>query len=155
MPHQDTSKNEGINRRDVLVAATAGVISTAVLAQSAQAEEAHNHGGNPYQDVIDASLHCVKTGEACIAHCLESFKAGDTSLAMCAATVQEMLSMCNSLSSLASLDSKHLKDLARVCASVCADCEKECRKHADHHDTCKACADSCLNCIKHCKAIYS
>lgn len=146
---------DGLNRRDVLLAATAGVIATAALSGTAQASGEHAHEATPNQDVIDSSLHCLKTGQACVAHSLESFKAGDTSLAGCAASVQQMLAMCGALANMASLGSTHLKSLAEVCAAVCMDCEKECRKHADTHAACKACADSCVDCIKKCQALKS
>ena len=153
-----------VNRRELLLGA--GVLAAAAAVPSlASAESQGGHGGHgahgampvegphPNQAVISAAAHCVEMGEKCMDHCLDLFAAGDTSVAACARNVQQMLPMCKTLATFASLKSPHLKALAELCIKVCSDCEKECRKHEKHHAACKACADSCLECIKACKAI--
>jgi Cys-rich four helix bundle protein (predicted Tat secretion target) len=102
--------------------------------------------------LIDTSSDCIKTGQACIAHCFDAFAAGDTSLAACARSVDQMMSVCGALQKLASAGSSNLPGLAKVALAICDDCERECRKHADHHDTCKACADACKNCAEACRS---
>jgi len=87
-----------------------------------------------------------------VQHCIELFKQGDTSVAECADTVQDMLASCTAMSQLASYNSPHLKKMLHVCIAVCEDCESACREHADKHAECKACADSCEECIKVSKA---
>ncbi len=145
-----------INRRKALQGMLAVMATTGSgLAFAGMNPEHAHHAANKQQAVIDSALDCVKTGEACLDHCIELFKGGDTSVAECADTVNEMLAMCTALSRMASYRSHHLKDLARVCLEVCKDCEKECRKHADKHAECKACADSCKQCIKECKKIIA
>jgi Cys-rich four helix bundle protein (predicted Tat secretion target) len=101
--------------------------------------------------LVDTASDCVKAGQACIAHCFESFSAGDTSLAACARLVDQMMSVCGTLEKLAAAGSASLPGLAKVALGVCEDCEKECRKHADHHATCKACAESCKACAEACR----
>ncbi len=57
------------------------------------------------------------------------------------------------LMKLAGQDSRYVPALAKIAGEICANCEKECRKHADHHAECKACADSCAACVKECKKV--
>ena len=113
------------------------------------------HMGGPakHQALIDKALHCVNRGEVCVNHCIAELSTGKTGLKDCLATVSAMLPMCASLAKLAALDTPRLKEIAKVCAAVCDDCEKECRKHETHHEICKACAESCADCIKACKAL--
>jgi len=156
--NQNTIKPEANfseSRRNVLLGATA-IATAAGLGFSENADAAmdhhHMHAIPPErQKVIDASLGCVKAGQACIQHCIDMFKMKDTSMAECADSVQEMLATCTALSQLASYDSRHLKDFAKTCINVCKDCKKTCDKHADKHAACKACSDSCADCIKACK----
>ena len=135
-----------------LVAGTFGGVTAA-----GAAEHAHDHGHHHAtmdagrMRVVDHAMACIKDGQICVQHCIDLFKAGDTSVADCADSVQEMLASCTAMAQLATYDSRHLKDLMRVCIGVCEDCEKECRKHEDKHAECKACADSCADCIKVCQ----
>jgi len=146
-----------ISRRDVLAASGALVVAGAAGTASAAGTMDHSahmmDGTLKNQAAIDASLDCVRKGNLCLDHCLELFRANDTSVAECATQVNQMLPMCETLAKLAMADSKHLKQLARVCIETCADCEKECRKHEDKHAACKACAESCAACIKACKKL--
>lgn len=139
-------------RRDLLkgaVVASAALASNTVLGSSND----HMHHGNPNSDLVDISLDCVKSGQACLDHCIELFKMGDNSVANCADKVTEMLAMCTALSQMASYQSKHLAKFAKVCAAVCKDCKKACDEHADKHKACKDCSDSCKDCIKACEKI--
>lgn len=154
-----TESTHRLNRRELLLGA--GIAAAAVTApQVASAQHGHGHGDghampHPHQAVISAALHCIEMGQACMDHCLELFAANDNSVAACARNVQQMLPMCQTLSTFASLKSPHLAELAKVCIQVCGACEKECRKHELHHAACKACADSCVECIKACKALVA
>jgi Cys-rich four helix bundle protein (predicted Tat secretion target) len=146
-----------MERREMLktVLATAvGAISTAAMAAD---HSHHNHGAPGMSSrnagVIAASADCLKTGEACLAHCLYLLGNGDTSVAACAQSVNELLATCTALMKLAGQDSKFVPAMAKVAAEICASCEKECRKHADHHPECKACAESCAACVKECKKL--
>ncbi len=146
--------NMSMSRRKVLLGAAA-VAATATTGSSAAfaGMEHDHHSGNRHDAVIDSALDCIKTGQACIEHCIGLFKTGDTSVAECADTVQEMLAMCTALTQMASYNSKQLPQVARICREVCLSCEKECRKHEDKHAQCKACAESCETCAKECKKI--
>ena len=143
-----------MERREVLktVAATvAGAMSGGALA----ADHDHQHGpagmAPRNAGLIAASADCLKTGEACLAHCLYLLGNGDREMAACAQSVNELLASCTALMKLAGQDSKHVPGFAKLAAEICASCEKECRKHENHHAECKACAESCAACLKECK----
>jgi Cys-rich four helix bundle protein (predicted Tat secretion target) len=96
-----------MNRRDVFAAGAA----LAALSTAAQAQMSHDHhdaaAANPLFDTAGA---CVAAGLVCMDHCLQTFVAGDTSLAACAREVDLMLSTCGTLAKLASLKSSHLPE---------------------------------------------
>lgn len=135
----------------VASAAIAAGSSSSVFA--AKHDHSHMQHGNPNSEVIDATMSCMKNGQACLDHCIELFKAGDTSVANCADKVTEMLAMCTAMSQMASYQSRHLAKLAKVCIETCKDCKKACEEHADKHQACKNCAESCKECIKACEKI--
>jgi len=144
------------SRRNLLLGAVAATTALAANSVASTDEHKHHHKHNqknPNMDVIEASLHCVREGNACQTHCIELVKSGDTSIAGCLDSVSQMIPMCETLSKLASFNSKHLAQLANVCIQVCESCEKECRKHEKMHEACRACAESCATCIEECKKI--
>lgn len=145
-----------MDRRAVLTLVGAS-LAMAIPAVAEGDHSAHKHAAAASsapanQKLIDTSSNCIKSGQACITHCFDAFAAGDTSLALCARTVDQMLSVCGALQKLASAGSANLPGLAKIALAVCEDCEKECRKHADHHATCKACADACKDCAEACRS---
>lgn len=156
MPSRTTGT---VSRRHILLPATAAVamllFGSATNAQTASGKIVRAKSASPRQGLIDAAKRCGTVGDTCVKHCIRLTKAGDTSLAACMAAVQSMLPVCGAIGRLASLDSKRLKDLAKVCADVCADCEAECRKHEFHHKECKNCAEACANMVKECKALLA
>lgn len=146
-------------RRKLIIGA--GVLGAAValgnsplagLASAAEAPktEAPKKASGKRGAMIEAIRGCVSAGDECLAHCLDSFKAGDTAMAECAASVTQMLAFCEAHGKLVSLDSKYVKELCQLAINICGDCEKECRKH-EKHPPCKACADACNACIAECK----
>jgi len=144
-----------MNRREILSAAGTFAAAAFVAPAMAAEHDHHDHGAMmaPNAAVITAALDCIRTGNACIAHCFELFAAGDTSVAACAKSVDQMLSVCATLQKLASAGSTRLPEMAKLAMAVCLDCEKECRKHADKHASCKACADSCAACAEECRKL--
>ncbi|AXS81252.1 four-helix bundle copper-binding protein [Dechloromonas sp. HYN0024] len=147
-----------MERREMLK--TVGAAMAAAVASSALAADHnhdhshhHNHPSNPYAALIASSSDCLKTGEACLAHCLILLGEGDKEMASCAQSVNGLLAVCSTLGRLAGQNSKHTKAMAKVAADVCAECEKECRKHEKKHEECKACAEACASCLKECKKL--
>jgi Cys-rich four helix bundle protein (predicted Tat secretion target) len=140
-----------MHRREVMIA-TAALLAASGSAVAQSDHAGHDHGGaNP---LFDSANACVKTGLLCLDHCLQSMATGDVSLAGCARSTDQLLSVCGTLAKLAGTKgSPYLPAMAKLALTVCQDCEKECRKHADKHATCKACADACATCAGECKKI--
>ena len=142
------------SRRDLLkglVATSAALATGSVLAGTDHSH--HHHNKTDYSALIKIANECAQHGDECIDHCIELFKTGDTSLAKCADTVNEMIVMCTALAKMATYDSKQVKAVAKVCMDVCQVCADECGKHADKHPNCKACEQSCLECIEEIKKL--
>ncbi|RUO97756.1 four-helix bundle copper-binding protein [Hyphomicrobium sp.] len=164
---QLTLDESQVSRRTALgLAASAGLAQLALASKSATADDEgahmdhmdhmamdHGSGLSPNQTVIDVALNCVKRGDVCFNHCITLLSKGDTSIKDCIRTVSAMLPTCSTLAQLASLEAARLKEFAKVCIAICEDCEKECKRHADHHAACKNCMESCVDCIKECKKL--
>lgn len=149
-----------MDRRDILK--TAGAVGIAAFVSEAlAAHEGHDHHGshdhakmkNPYGKLMASTADCVGRGQLCVDHCLMLLAEGDTNMAGCARSVHQMLAVCGALQQLASLNSPHLKAMAKVAMAVCKDCEDECRKHEKKHAVCSDCAEACANCYRECKAV--
>jgi len=164
-PIQGIASTASWTRRGVMAGA-AGAAALAIAGRAAAADEHAGHAaaGKKYTagvrnkkhaSLADAVNDCTAKGDSCLSHCMETFRAGDTTMAECADAVVQMLTVCRATASLARYDSPHLKDLARACRAVCADCEKACRAHADHQPECKACADACALVIKECDKLLA
>lgn len=146
-----------MNRRDAVVTLVA--IPSLVFAQTKAGKPAAAPAAAPapaapsFAAAIDAAEHCVGTGRACLQLAIATLKKGDASMAECADTTRAMISVCGTFAELATLGSPHVKALAALCAKVCRDCEKACRKHELHHAECKACGESCARCAMECEKI--
>ena len=146
-----------ISRRTLLTTASAAAAVAAAgasVAEEGKKDDHQAHDRPKNAALAESALDCVRTGEDCLEHCFAMFQHGDTSLAVCAGLVRELVIGCTALAQLAANDSRHVAALARVTRGICADCEKECRKHT-RHKLCIVCADSCAECIKQCDAIAS
>ncbi|CAH2602996.1 Four-helix bundle copper-binding protein [Rhodovastum atsumiense] len=144
-----------MNRR-LGLAVLAGAICSPAFAQDNHAgheHAAHAGGAIPHQRIIASAADCVRTGELCLTHCLEVLATGDTSLAGCARSVDQLVAVCAALQKLAASASPHLPALARVAIPICEDCERECRRHAEHHATCRDCAEACQACAEECRKL--
>jgi Cys-rich four helix bundle protein (predicted Tat secretion target) len=131
-------------------------LGTAALAQEHDhSKMQHGTSGGKYQALADATSDCVAKGQACIAHCLVLLGDGGKEMGACAKAVNQMLALCGALQSLANQQSNLVPALAKTALEACQLCEKECRKHENHHATCKACAESCAACIKQCKSVIA
>ncbi len=142
-----------MNRRDVLGVAIGGA-SLVMAMDKVLAAEGHQHE-HAHASLSEAARHCVSSGDACMSHCLELFAQGDTTTAACAKSVYQMSAVCEALARLASANSEHLAEFAKIAHATCLDCEKECRKHENEHAACKACAESCAACAEECRKVYS
>ncbi len=150
-----------MNRRQLLGVAVAGA-SLAVATKTALAEEHEHmehmehmeHPGHAHlanAKLSEAARNCVSAGDLCLSHCLSLFTMGDTSLAACAKSVYQMSALCEAMARLASADSEHLPGLAKIVHATCLECERECRRHENEHEVCRACAEACASCAEECK----
>ena len=157
IPGNDLTEAVSYPRRSLLIGAAAFATLSGIAAVRTATAEEHSHEHHQHtidqgrMRIIEHATDCVMKGEICVAHCVELFKAGNTSVAECADRVHEMLASCTAMAKLAAHDSRHLKDFVRACVGVCEDCEKACREHEKKHAECKACADSCADCVKVCR----
>ena len=138
-----------ISRRKILSGAGAiGAALASGLAFGADgSSHEHAHHAPRHTDALDAANQCSQTGRLCLAHCLVSFEEGDTSLATCARSVHNMISLCDAFAAQVASNSKYIGGIATVCRTACADCEKECRKHEDVHVECRQCAEACAKLV--------
>ncbi len=151
---QKINKNTN-SRRNLLKGLAVGAATLAagpVLAKAEHSHHQHHQTNSLNKALIDIASECAQHGDECVAHCIELFKTGDTSLAKCAQTVNEMIVMCRVLAKMATYQSEQVKALAKVVIDVCQVCADECGKHTKHVQ-CKACAQSCLDCIEECKKL--
>jgi Cys-rich four helix bundle protein (predicted Tat secretion target) len=142
-----------MSRRELMMGSAGTMVVAGLSGTPALAAEEHAGHGTQHEALITAANACVDAGEACLAHCLVMFGAGDTSLAACAKRVAEMMPACQAVARLATLGSGRLGQFLGPCTAVCTDCEEECRKHADKHAVCKACADACARFIAEAKKL--
>ncbi len=127
---------QALSRRDMLIglgAATAAIYSSSTMSEMKGHDHhehmKHDHSKHRVQqpDVLRAINNCMDVEQRCLAHCLVSFQEGDTTLAKCAARVNEAHAICQGFSSLLAANSDYIKDYAKLCARACKDCEDECR----------------------------
>lgn len=150
----NNANNELKSKRNLLK----GLLATAAVATAAPAlaKEDHSHHHHQMSKInkalVDIANQCAQHGDECIDHCIDLFKSGDTTVARCAETVNEMIVMCNALAKMGTYQSEQLVAVAKICIDVCELCAEECGKHTKHAQ-CKACEESCLACIKECKKI--
>jgi len=155
-----------MNRREILGMGTAASLAS-IAGMAIAADDPHtaghdmhamaagheHHGvASPYADLVAATSHCVTAGDACLSHCLTLLGQGDTEVAACSKTVRDTIAACTALRELASANSPHVKDLARVVSSICGDCEAECKKH-EKHPVCKDCEKACRDCKEVCDRV--
>ncbi len=141
-----------MTRREVIMAG-AGILATGILKSTASAAATKGASSDNREALIEAALNCVKTGEICQQHCLDLLSAGDKSMADCAKSVAEMLTLCRALGELAAQRSPYLAKVAALCGDACKACEKACRVHESHHAICKNCAESCAKCASECAKV--
>ena len=155
----NSEKRESVPRRRLLALGASALLGIAFTsnceaqAPSLKAPRKKAAARGPNQSLVDAAKRCGRVGDICLKHCIRLTRAGDTSLADCMRAVQAMLPVCSTMGQFAGQDAKRLKNMATLCADVCADCEDECRKHEFHHRECKNCAEACAAMIKECKAL--
>ena len=140
--------------RKNLIQSSAVALTTFATANSLFGQSHSDHkmptssAKNKYSKAMMAALHCTLAADICINHCINELAKGDKMLAACLKTASETKAACESFIKLASMESSYTKKMATLCVEICKSCEAECKKHAEHHQTCKDCMESCKACIK-------
>jgi len=141
-----------MKRRDIFLGT--GAAALAVLAKEALAMQKERHIHSPInQGLVTSASNCVTLGEICLNHTHEVVAKGETALAECAKSVNELIAACTALRSLAAQNSSFVPKYAKLTAEVCKSSEAECRKFEKNHVECKACADACAACIAECAKV--
>lgn len=149
-------------RRDFITTTGAAVAAASLFAireaQSAPAAAPPKDTKDPFAEVADTASTCVRTGEACVAHCTDELAKGNTSMANCNKRVHEMLAMTRAMQTLAASKSELAKRHAAICADACKACAAACLEHKDHwghgmHLACKACYEACVACEQSCRKL--
>jgi len=140
-----------MNRRDLLIGGAA--LAGAALSAAAVAGEHAHHQHGASNALAAALADCIQKGQVCQSHCLDLLADGEKSMAACAKSVNQMLTLCSALQQLANQQSQHTAKLAGLALKACRECEEECKKHADKHEACKACGESCKACATECEKV--
>ncbi len=150
-------------RRDFITTTGAAVAAASLLAAGdakagAAAGTATKDPKDPYAEVVDSASACIRTGETCLAHCMEELAKGNTSMANCGKRVYEMLAVIRAMQTLAAGRSELAKRHAVLCADACKTCAAACLEHKEHwshgmHMACKACYDACIACEQSCRKL--
>jgi Cys-rich four helix bundle protein (predicted Tat secretion target) len=141
-------------RRDLMLEAGALLIAGGALARAEAAEDPHAghgaHGGHAGMEgpLLDEASDCVRVGEVCLDHCFHILATGDTSIAECGRSVNEMVAVSRALENLAAAGSPRLPGLARAAVATYEHCQAECKKHAPKHEICAKCGEACAVIIK-------
>ena len=148
-----------MERRNFIKAGIAtGVLATQFLGiNTANAADKKTESKSSGAKLEVALAHCMQTGYACVAHCMDELANGNKDMAECNKTVHDMLASCEAMLKLSSYKSDLAKSMATLCAKACDNCAAACKKHSDHwahgmHLACKECYEACLECSKLCKA---
>lgn len=146
-----------MNRREMILGAAA-MAAVATAGRTFAAEHDHmamhdHHAMSSRNDkLIAAAADCALKANICLQHCLVLLGQGDKSMAACAQSSSQAAAICAALQQLASAESKHLPQLAKVAMDICKECEEECKK-TEKHPECKACKEACAACYEECRKI--
>lgn len=145
-----------MNRRELLLGAAAmaaaATTGRAFAAGHDHSAHAHHATSSRNDSLLAAVADCVLKANICQQHCLVLLGQGDTSMAACAKSSSQVSAVCTALQQLASAESKHLPQLAKVAMGICKECEEECKK-TEQHAECKACKEACAACYDECRKV--
>src|SRR5436305_3901453 len=95
-----------MNRREML--AGVGILSTLFMSEISFGDKKNSETSalskEKLKKATDAAFDCIKKGEACLSHCIDMIRAGDTSMKNCYGTLQNMMASCTALSKIGSYD---------------------------------------------------
>jgi Cys-rich four helix bundle protein (predicted Tat secretion target) len=143
-----------MTRKEFITKSAVGISAISAI-QSVMAQE-HKHDAkmmkpkskSKYAKAMMAAVHCKLAAEECLSQCLIELGKGDKTMAACAATTREVVSICDSFIMMASQNSNFISKIGDLCEDVCNACAKECKAHQEHFQECKDCMESCITCAK-------
>ena len=102
-----------------------------------------------YKVCIEACLRCAAICNHCASACAQHKDA--TVHAQSIQLSMECAAICYATAELMSLGSSHIKEMSKLCATICDACADECAKHDDEH--CRETAECCRKCADECEVI--
>jgi Cys-rich four helix bundle protein (predicted Tat secretion target) len=150
-----------MQRRDFIASAgTAAALASAVRAYAQPGQTIPNKPMDDmhapkYKPVEQSSSACVASGEDCLRHAVGMWSMKDTSMAASANAIMQLVAVCQSLHTLAALNSPFTVDFAKTTAAVCDAAAKECQPFYAKYPECKACSDDCSKCAVECRKLIS
>jgi hypothetical protein len=102
-----------------------------------------------YKVCIEACLNCAAVCRYCAISC--SREANPAPLTMCIQLNLECAAVCMAAAELMAIGSERVKEICKLCATMCDACAEECSKHL--HDHCRECAEVCTSCADQCEII--
>ena len=106
-------------------------------------------GYHQYKICIEACQRCAALCHHCAAFCIKEENAS-----MMATHIQltlECAAICSAAATLMSLGSEYVKDILKLCATMCDACAEACSKSANEH--CLECAEACTKCADECEVV--
>ncbi|WP_024878487.1 four-helix bundle copper-binding protein [Methylosinus sp. LW3] len=102
---------------------------------------------------VEACFDCAQACAVCADACLTEENVAD--LRRCIRLDQDCADICLAAGAIASrrsaTDETAMRSVLQACVDMCRACEKECRRHAKHHEHCRICADVCKECESACR----
>lgn len=109
------------------------------------------------QDCVQACFECAQACTVCADACIAE-AARDTLLG-CIRINQDCADICDTtgriIARLSETDWTLVRAQLQACVLACRQCGDECRKHAPHHEHCRACAEACSACETACSAVLA
>jgi hypothetical protein len=106
-----------------------------------------NMNYNSYKSCIDACFQCAAICYYCASMDLKE----SHDMGQCAQLDMECATICTAAAQLMCLGSDNVKEICKLCITMCEKCADECAKHDNIH--CKECAKACQQCAIECAKI--
>jgi hypothetical protein len=106
---------------------------------------------------ITACVECAQTCSSCADACLAEQQVAE--LRKCIRLNLDCADVCDATGRIllrqTEPDWALVRSQLEACAQACRVCEKECERHAGHHEHCRVCSESCRRCAEACEALLA
>ena len=145
-----------MERRQFIAAAGTAAAFASVVNSYSQPNKAMDDMHAPkYKAVEESASACVASGEDCIRHSIGMWAMKDTTMAGSTNAILQLVAVCQSLHTLAALNSPFTVGFAKTTAAVCDLAVKECQPFYAKYPECKACSDDCNKCAEECRKLVA